>query len=68
MVKTRLSIYEKAEVVICSAIYGDKVSCKRYGISLRSLYRYRDLARDPETELSQTVTKYANALRADERL
>ena len=60
------SVYEQAEVLLYAAIYGDPSAIRRFGVSLRSLKRYRSLARDKESELAQTVTLYASAFPADD--
>lgn len=56
----------QAQAVIFAAVYGDEAACKRYGITDRSLRRHREKARTPGTDLSDTVRRYADAMRPPE--
>ena len=58
----RLDTDEQAQLIIFAEVYGDEQATKRYGVSLRSLQRYRGLARTEGSELAQTVAKYHAAL------
>ena len=48
--------------MIYAEIAGDEAAAKRFKLSTRSLYRYRDLAQDESSELAKTVKMYAAVL------
>lgn len=55
----------KAQALIYAEVYGDEAACKRFKLSARSLRRYRELAREPDSELSETVRRYAGAIQPE---
>lgn len=57
----RLKAHEQAEAVLHAAVFGDDGACARYGITTRTLRRYREEVRDPESELSAFVRQYQAA-------
>lgn len=61
----RLDTDGQAQAILYAAVYGDEAACTRFKLSARTLRRYRDLARDKGSDLSQTVRSYAKALQPD---
>lgn len=59
----RLTDTERAEAVLHAVVHGDENAAARYGISVRTLRRYREEVRDPESELSAIVRRFGAALR-----
>lgn len=64
--KKRLTPFERAECVMYAGIMGDRAAIRRYGIAERTLYNYKDLARDPESKLAEICSKYAAYFTPDE--
>ena len=54
---------DRVEAVLHAVVYGDDAACSKYGITARSLRRYRDQIRDPESELSATVRRFSAAIK-----
>ena len=63
----RLDTDDQAQAILYAAVHGDEAACERFGVSDRSLQRYRRKARDPESELAETVARYAAALDGERR-
>ena len=59
----RLSDTERAEAVLHAVVHGDENAASRYGISVRTLRRYREEVRNPSSELSAIVRRFGAALR-----
>ena len=60
-------VHEQVQALLYAEIHGDDAAMLRFDLSRRSLQRYRDLARDPASDLAQTVASYRAALIPSER-
>lgn len=67
MGRKQLDVDAQAQAILYAAVHGDEAAQRRFKVSLRSLQRYRELARDSESELARTVAAYAAALDPDRR-
>ena len=63
----RLDTDGQAQAILFAAVHGDEAAIERFEVSERSLQRYRRIARDPESDLAQTVAAYASALQPERR-
>lgn len=63
----RLDIDGKAQALLYAAVHGDEAASERFGVSSRSLRKYRAEGREEGTELSETFRRYAAALQPERR-
>ncbi len=63
MGRRQLSDSERAEAVLHSVVHGDDSAAERYGITVRTLRRYREEVRDPDSKLSAVVRRFSAAIK-----
>ncbi|MEM1268434.1 MAG: hypothetical protein AAGI08_00165 [Bacteroidota bacterium] len=55
-------MHDQAQAVLIAGVEGDEAALERFGVSRRSLQRYKRLAQEEGSELARVVAAYAREL------
>lgn len=63
MAKKRRTDWDKVQCVVLARVEGDAAALKKYGITVRTLNRYKQLAAEPSTDIGRLYGEFVEAVK-----